>query len=196
MRIAKWIAVYTALLVGANAAHADPALADLREGTMRKLQFHSEPRLVSAASFATPEGEEFTLEDWRGKYVLLNFWATWCAPCRHEMPALDALQREFRGDRFEVVTIASGRNTLSGINRFFADPAPHSDPELSAPPITDLPILLDPKANLGAEMGVFSMPVTVIIDPDGQEIARMSGGAEWYSDSARAIISTLIAPES
>lgn len=189
MGILKSAVLYTALLVGANAALADPALEALREGTMRKLLFHSEPQPVSQATFATPEGEEFTLADWQGKYVLVNFWATWCAPCRHEMPALDALQGEFGGEDFEVVTIATGRNTLTGIKRFFAEP------EEGAGPIVNLPILLDPKSDLAAEMGVLGLPISVLLNPEGEEIARMRGDAEWYSDSARAIVAALIGVE-
>ncbi len=186
MRVLRSVAVYTALLVGANAAFADATLEDLREGTMRKLLFHSEAQPVSQAVFTTPEGEEHTLADWQGKYVLLNFWATWCAPCRHEMPALDALQAEFGGDDFEVVTIATGRNTLTGIKKFFAEP----DDDL--PPIENLPILLDPKSDLATDMAVLGLPITVILNPEGEEIARMRGDAEWYSDSARAIVGTLL----
>ncbi|MEL7461236.1 MAG: TlpA disulfide reductase family protein [Pseudomonadota bacterium] len=190
MRVLKLVAVYTALLAGANAAAADAALEDLREGTMRKLVFHTDAQPVSQAIFSTPEGTEHSLADWQGKYVLVNFWATWCAPCRHEMPALDALQGEFGGDDFEVVTIATGRNTLTGIKRFFAEP----DDDL--PPIENLPILLDPKSDLAADMAVLGLPITVILNPDGDEIARMRGDADWYSESARAIIAALIAPES
>ncbi|MEL7026068.1 MAG: TlpA disulfide reductase family protein [Pseudomonadota bacterium] len=182
--------LYTALILGANAAYADAALEELREGTMRKLLFHSEPQAVSQAVFTTPEGDEHTLADWQGKYVLLNFWATWCAPCRAEMPALDALQAEFGGEDFEVVTIATGRNTLTGINKFFAEP------DEGLPPIENLPILLDPKSALASEMAVLGLPITVILNPEGEEIARMRGDAEWHSDSARAIIGALIAPES
>lgn len=192
MRVLKLVAVYTALLAGANGAAADAALEELREGTIRKLMFHSDAQPVSQSVFTTPEGDEHTLADWEGKYVLVNFWATWCAPCRHEMPALDALQGEFGGDNFEVVTIATGRNTLTGIKKFFADP----DPQNELPPIENLPILLDPKSDLAADMAVLGLPITVILNPEGEEIARMRGDAEWYSDSARAIVAALIAPDS
>ena len=190
MRVLKLVAVYTALLAGANGAAADAALEELREGTMRKLMFHSDAQPVSQEVFTTPEGTEHTLADWQGKYVLVNFWATWCAPCRHEMPALDALQGEFGGDDFEVVTIATGRNTLTGITRFFADPI--DDPDEPPQPIENLPILRDPKSDLAADMAVLGLPITVILNPEGEEIARMRGDAEWYSDSARAIIGQML----
>lgn len=183
MGLLKSAVLYTALALGAtSAAAADIAqLEALREGTMKKLIFHSEPQAISDVPFSDPAGNEFTLADWEGKYVLLNFWATWCAPCRKEMPALNALQTDYMGDDFEVVTIATGRNDLTGINRFFDDVG-----------VDALPILLDPRSTLSRDMAVLGLPVTVIIDPEGNEIARMRGDAEWAEESGRAIIETLI----
>ena len=185
MTLLRSAVLYTALVLTANAAAADTAaLEALRDGDLKKLMFASEPAPVSEAVFTTPDGAERTLADWRGKHVLLNFWATWCAPCRKEMPALDALQKEFGGDKFEVVTVATGRNSLEGIRRFFDEEG-----------ITDLPILLDPKQRLARDMAVLGLPITVLIDPEGREIARLRGDADWYSESARAIASALVAPE-
>ena len=182
MRRLRSAVLYIALGLVANGAVADTAgLEAMREGTMKKLVFASEPAGVPETTFTDPDGGTFSLADYRGKYLLVNFWATWCAPCRAEMPALDALQAEFGGDDFEVLTIATGRNTLSGITRFFEDTN-----------VVNLPILLDPKQTLARDMAVLGLPVSVLVDPEGREIARMRGDAEWYSDSARAIISTMI----
>ncbi len=185
MRWFRLAVLYTALALGANAAVADVAhLEALREGSMKKLVF-SEPREVSQVPFTDPEGNEYRLEQWKGKYVLLNFWATWCVPCRREMPALEALQNEFGGDDFEVVTIATGRNPLPGIRRFFREIG-----------VSNLPILLDPQQTLGRDMAVFGLPTTMLLDREGREIARVRGDAEWDSESAFAIIRALIAGES
>ncbi len=176
--------LYTALGLGANAALADmDRIEALREGSMKKLTF-SEPTPVSDAVFTHADGGEFRLADFQGKYVLVNFWATWCAPCRKEMPMLSELQTEFGGDSFEVVTIATGRNELAGIKRFFGEIE-----------IDNLPLYLDPKQSLARSMAVLGLPITVILDPDGNEIARMRGDAEWNSDSAKAIIMALTAPD-
>lgn len=178
-------AVYTALVLTANAAAADTAaLEELREGSMKKLIF-SDPAEVSDAVFTHADGGEFTLDDFEGKYVLVNFWATWCAPCRKEMPMLSELQTEFGGDSFEVLTIATGRNEIVGIKRFFD--------EIS---VDNLPLYLDPRQTLAREMAVLGLPITLILDPEGREIARMRGDAEWNSDSAKAIIAAMIEPSS
>ena len=90
--------LYTGLSLAANAALADTArLEAMREGTMKKLLF-SDPAPVSDVAFTHADGGSFTLADFRGKHVLVNFWATWCAPCRKEMPMLSELQSEFGGD--------------------------------------------------------------------------------------------------
>ena len=184
MRWFRLAVLYTALALGANAAFADTsALEALRDGTMKKLVF-SDPAEVSDVPFTDPEGGEHRLSDWQGKIVLVNFWATWCAPCRKEMPMLDELQAEFGGEDFEVVTIATGRNPLPGINRFFDEVG-----------VTNLPILLDPKQELARDMAVLGLPITLILNREGQEIARLRGDAEWDSDSAKAIIAALIEAE-
>ena len=94
---------------------------------------------------------------------------------------LSDLQSELGGSDFEVVTIATGRNSPEGIKKFF-----------SSANITNLPHHQDLKQKLASEMGVFGLPITVIIDPEGQEIARLRGDADWSSDSAKAIIESLI----
>ncbi len=178
--------IYTALVVGANPALADiDAAIALRDGDMKKLVFHTTPQAASNAAFQlADDGGTATLEDWRGKWVLLNFWATWCAPCRHEMPMLSALQTEFGGDDFEVLTVATGRNSPAGIKKFFKDTG-----------IDNLPRHQDPKQALASQMGIFGLPITVILNPEGQEIARLRGDADWSSDSAKAIIAELIGAE-
>ena len=175
--------VYTALLTGANAAMAaGPDISALRDGDMKKLMVHETPQETSDVAFDLADGAgSARLEDWRGKYLLVNFWATWCAPCRKEMPQLNALQKEFGGADFEVLTIATGRNSPQGIIKFFKEAG-----------VDSLPRHQDPKQALASQMGVFGLPITVLIDPEGREIARLRGDAEWDSDSAKAIVKALI----
>ena len=183
MRLAA-LALYTGLLGLANAAAAQD-LAALREGDMMKLAVHEAPEAAALdEGFTGADGADMTLADYEGQVVLVNFWATWCAPCREEMPMLDALQREMGGDEFEVVTIATGRNPAPAMQAFFAEAG-----------IEALPLHTDPRQALAREMGVLGLPVTVILDRAGQEVARLQGEAEWSSDSARAIIEALIAEE-
>ena len=188
MRLFRLIPLYMALALGANAALATDAetLAPLRDGTLKRLILHKEPKPVEAVEFQLEDdGGTATLEDYKGKYVLLNFWATWCAPCRKEMPQIAELQEEFGGDKFEVLTLATGRNSPAGIKKFFEENG-----------INNLPRHQDPGSTVAREMGVIALPITVILDPDGNEIARLIGDAEWNSDSAKAIVSTLVGAES
>lgn len=183
--------LYAALALGANQGFTQeitPALRaelmDMRAGNMRKLKVHSSPQDAVLVSFTNPAGETINLADSNGKIRVVNFWATWCFPCREEMPTLDALQKTLGGENFEVLTIATGFNQLEGITRF-----------LEQAEVTALPILLDPDSSLGAEFGAIGLPLTVILDRNGQEIARLTGGAEWDSESALNIFNTLILQE-
>jgi len=177
----KSLALYTALALGAITAHADPALEALREGDMKKLMFHSAPEVVPSTVFFDEVEGEHSLEQFRGKHVLVNFWATWCAPCRKEMPMLSNLQSEFQGDGFEVVTIATGRNSLTAMKKFLE--------EIN---VDNLPLYRDPKQQLAREMAILGLPITVLLDPEGREIARLRGDADWDSESAKAIIAALL----
>ena len=179
MRFVLSALLYLSVVTSANALDI-PALEALRVGDMKKLNFHSEPQATSSEVFYLPDESEHTLEKYEGKYVLLNFWATWCAPCRHEMPMLSELQSEFGGESFEVVTIATGRNKVAGMSKFFNEIG-----------VDNLPFYRDPKQKVARDMAVLGLPITVILNPDGQEIARMRGDADWASESAKAIISSL-----
>lgn len=174
--------LYTALLGVANlgaAQDADPA--DLRTGDMRKLVFHPAPVATTDVPFTHEDGRDMVLADLAGRYVVLNFWATWCAPCRVEMPHLSALQSDLGGDNFEVVTVATGPNPLPAMERFFDEIG-----------VENLPLHTDARQRFARAMGVLGLPVTLIIDPEGREIARMQGEADWSSPSAVAIITALL----
>ena len=182
MKILSALVLYTCLIFGANAALADmSAIKEMRDGDMRKLIFHSQARDVSQAPFDVADGGTGTLADYRGKVVVLNFWATWCAPCRQEMPMLSDLQTQLGGDDFKVVTVATGRNPLPAMKAFFDEIG-----------VDNLPLHKDPKQKMAREMGVLGLPITVVIDREGQEIARLQGDAHWNSDNALAILRALI----
>ncbi|MFD1913292.1 TlpA family protein disulfide reductase [Halodurantibacterium flavum] len=182
MRLLRLAVLYTAIALGANAAAAGTGAEALREGDMRKLVFHTDPRPLPRAALLDERDAPQDLTGYEGRIVVLNFWATWCAPCRHEMPSLDRLEATLGGGDLAVVPVATGRNPVPGIERFYAEAG-----------ITHLPVLRDPSSALAREMGVLGLPVTVILDREGREIARLTGDAEWDSDSAIAILTALIA---
>ena len=169
-----------ALLYAALPAKATD-LEPLRTGDMRKLVVHAEPVPVPDTEYTDATGEPTTLAASNGRVRLVNFWATWCAPCRKEMPALEALAREEAGPDFAVITIATGRNSPEGIAAFREEAG-----------ITELPDARDPKGRLAAAMGVAGLPVSVILDREGLEIARIMGDADWNGPDARALIAALI----
>ncbi len=170
--------LYTASLLGANPVLAGDVSA-LLEGDMKKLAFASEPIALPEAVFLDAADGEHALADWRGKWVVLNFWATWCAPCRKEMPSLDRLQAAM--PELAVLPVATGRNAVEGIERFYTEAA-----------VSALPVLRDPKSDLARSIGVMGLPVTLILNPEGEEVARLIGDAEWDSDSAKAVLAELM----
>lgn len=177
MRLFILAAIYTAIAGTAIAAD----IHDLRIGDMRKLRVHETPIAVPETAFTREDGTTGTMAQYEGKIIVLNFWATWCAPCRKEMPHLSALQSEFGGEDFEVVTIATGRNDPMAMQKFLSDIN-----------VDNLPLHRDPRQKFARDMGVLGLPVTVILDRHGDEIARLQGDADWSSDSAKAIIAALL----
>ena len=178
-------AVYTGLALMANPVLAGPdEAAALRAGDMKKLVFAE--TLVPLPEVALVDETEAarTLAEYRGSWLVVNFWATWCAPCRVEMPTLAALQTALDGQPVEVVTIATGRNPPPAIDRFFGEIG-----------VDNLPQLRDPTQALARQLGVFGLPTTLIVDPEGREVARLRGDADWNSDSARAILQALATAE-
>ena len=178
MRLAVAV-LYTALGLCANAAAADvPAAMALRAGDMQKLAPTEPPVALTEAALVDGTDAPRSLDEYRGKWMVLNFWATWCAPCRHEMPSLDRLQAAM--PEIAVVPVATGRNSVEGITAFFEEAG-----------VKALPVLRDPKSVLARSMGVMALPVTVIVNPEGQEVARLIGDAEWDSAEAQAVLRAL-----
>lgn len=177
MRLVQAV-LYTALAIGANPGWGQD-VSVLLEGDMKKLILVA-PVDLPSADLVTLDDAPASLDDYRGTWVVLNFWATWCAPCRAEMPSLDALAGSMPG--VAVVPVATGRNAPEAISRFYA--------ELG---VKHLPVLRDPKSMLSRQMGIAGLPVTVILNPEGQEVGRLIGDADWNSPEARAVLQALMA---
>lgn len=175
--------VYTVVALAANMAMAETGTADLsalRTGDMKKLDLHESSTPLPEAALVTIDDAPASLADFRGRWVLVNFWATWCAPCRHEMPSLDRLQAMV--PELAVVPLATGRNPPEAIRRFWSDAG-----------IGNLAVLRDPNSELARHMGILALPVTVILNPEGEEVARLIGDAEWDSEDARTLLAALMA---
>ncbi|MEM6664318.1 MAG: redoxin domain-containing protein [Pseudomonadota bacterium] len=182
-----------ALLYGVIASGANPALAgdlsvdevsalkEARAGDMGKLVFHKEARPRIEEVFRDKYGNAISVADYAGKVVVLNFWATWCPPCRAEMPGIDRLAGEMGGDDLAVLALSTDRFEIDRVEAFFQ--------EIN---VQHLPLIQDRSSKVARRAGVLGLPVTIVLDREGREIARMQGEAEWDGPNAKAMIEKII----
>jgi thiol-disulfide isomerase/thioredoxin len=165
-------------------ALAVPAMAaDLpRTGEMRKFTLSAERKPVAPAEFLDPNDQPVTLDAFRGKVVLVNLWATWCVPCREEMPALDRLQQKRGSKDFAVVAVAQDRSGRSKVETFLG--------QIGA---RHLASYLDTTMKSGRSWGAYGLPTSLLIDRQGREIGRLVGIAEWDQADALRLIDAAIA---
>ncbi len=130
--------------------------------------------------FTGNDGEEVRLSDYRGKVILVNLWATWCGPCVHEMPALDALQRDLGGENFEVVTISLDRS-FDDAREFYEERD-----------LQHLPLIHDATFASPGRVGALGLPMSILYDRYGREIGRVPAPAEWHSEDAIRLIEAAI----
>jgi thiol-disulfide isomerase/thioredoxin len=146
-----------------------------KEGDMAKFRIEERPAVQLSVTDLT--GKPFSLEEIRGKLVLVNFWATWCAPCVKELPTLVELQKRHGDAHFQVVTVSLDRAGANAIVPFFEQQK-----------IDGLPVFLDQRSTSMAAFGLRGLPTTVLLGPDGREIGRLEGEADWSGEEAVALI--------
>ena len=130
----------------------------------------AKPKPVPELQFQDGAGRARSLADFRGKVVLLNLWATWCTPCREEMPALDRLQAKLGGAEFEVVALSIDQQGAPVVRKFFDEVG-----------VKALQLYIDSSAQAGFKLATVGLPTTVMIDREGREVGRRVGPAEWDS---------------
>ncbi|MFO1068732.1 MAG: TlpA disulfide reductase family protein [Geminicoccaceae bacterium] len=131
--------------------------------------------------FLDLEGNETGLDAYRGKVVVLNLWATWCAPCREEMPSLDRLSTMLDPDKAVVVALSVDRAGPDRVRKFVDEVG-----------VRNVQIMHDPKAQAARQLKVPGLPATIIVDADGNEAGRLLGIAEWDSPEAVAAVEKVI----
>ncbi len=143
---------------------------------------YEEPRAVPETRFQNASGRSLTLADFKGRVILLNIWATWCPPCRKEMPTLDRLQATLGGPSFEVVALSIDRDG-SGVVRSFYD-------EIQ---VRSLALYIDPSADVMQTLSIVGVPTTMLIDAAGREVWRRVGPETWDAPAIVAMLRGTIA---
>jgi thiol-disulfide isomerase/thioredoxin len=162
-RVEWWLAaILVAMLLMTN------SLVALAQELPKNFVLHNQPNAVAAINFGDVQGRSRSLADWNGKVILLNIWATWCIPCRREMPALDRLQVALGGPGFEVVPLSIDRGGIDSVRKFYAEIG-----------IRNLGIYVDKSGNTVRQLRGVGLPMTLLVDRGGYEIARIIGPAEW-----------------
>src|SRR6266566_4721507 len=162
-------------------------LAPLAHGEVAALTMATAPLRLPDLAFEDADGKPRKLSEWRGRTVLVNLWATWCVPCRKEMPALDSLQTKLGGKDFEVVAVNIDTRDPEKPKNFLKDAN-----------LTRLGYFSDQKAKVFQDLKAIGralgMPTSVLVDGQGCEIANIAGPAEWASDDALKLIKAAVKP--
>ena len=171
----------------AGAVELARKIGPLAHGEVAALTMATSPLRLPDLAFEDADGKPRKLSEWRGKTVLVNLWATWCVPCRKEMPALDSLQTKLGGKDFEVVVINIDIRDSEKLKNF-----------LKEANLARLAYFTDTKAkvfqdlkNIGKALG---MPTSILVDGQGCEIGTIAGPAEWASDDATTLIKAAVKP--
>jgi thiol-disulfide isomerase/thioredoxin len=146
-------------------------------GKMAAFVRKATPTPLPDITFQDATGKDVTLASLKGRTVLLNLWATWCQPCREEMPALNRLQQALGGDTFEVAALSLDRKGYDASRKFLD--------EVKADAVK---LYADPTAKQGLALKLVGMPTTILINKDGLEVGRLAGPAEWDSEEAKTLI--------
>lgn len=171
------------VLVRASSVGDPSGLSRYGVGEMRNLEVLREPPARPGVTLVDADGGETTLAAYEGKVILVNLWATWCAPCVAEMPSLNALAAARNSDQFEVVPISLDR-TLEEAAEFYTEYN-----------LTELPLLLDNTFAVGRAVETVGLPVSVFYDARGREIARVPREADWAGEDALALVDAIVARE-
>jgi thiol-disulfide isomerase/thioredoxin len=153
------------------------ANAEAKTGQMAAFVTKKAPEALPEISFKDASGKDLTLADFKGRTVLLNLWATWCSPCREEMPSLDRLQQALGSDKFEVVAVSLDKQGAPASQKFLDDVKAKA-----------LKLYVDATAKSGTNLKLIGMPTTILINKDGLEVGRLAGPAEWDSDEAKKLV--------
>jgi thiol-disulfide isomerase/thioredoxin len=151
-------------------------------GSMAAFLAKADRPAVPELAFKDASGADHTLGEWKGRAVLLNLWATWCAPCRKEMPALADLQKQLGSKDFEVVALSLDLKGLEASQKFLTETG-----------AATLAVYTDQSTKSLAALQGVGLPLTVLIDKKGREIGRLIGPAEWNSPEAIAMIKAAVA---
>ncbi|MCS6761569.1 MAG: TlpA family protein disulfide reductase [Candidatus Devosia symbiotica] len=158
-------------------------------GELAALNGTGEGQGYASLAFKDAKGADLTIGDFKGKALLVNFWASWCVPCREEMPALDALATKYNSDSFMVlpINLDIGENGLAKANKFLADNG-----------FANLPLYADNTFvafdHLKQQAVAVGLPATLILDENGCELAVLQGPAEWHTPDGEAVVEALIGP--
>lgn len=175
--LGRWVLVPESPPPGLEGTPAKPAAARATAFTP-----HASPRPVANVLFQDATGAKRRLADFRGRVIVLNLWATWCAPCREEMPTLDHLQTRLGGKDFEVVALSIDREGAAVVKRFFDETN-----------VRSLATYVDPTMDAQGQLAAIGIPTTLLIDREGREVARKTGPAVWDGPEAVAVIQRYLA---
>ena len=153
---------------------------DIVEGELRKFIF-SESMEVLPNPLVLDANENVVEIGYQEDILIINFWATWCAPCKKEMPSLNSLAQNMKYEDIQIITIASGRNSKEAIDGFFDDNN-----------LVNLKKYRDPRGRIAVKYGVTALPTTVVINPTGLEIGRIIGDIDWDTADVRSFFKKLL----